>query len=347
MSLKFPISLVGKRGPAAHPFASSLYDSNDNLLVSIEGDIPDYWNFFDSPYDPYRVEIGTSCTAIGQYAVAYNSNISGSLYIPDSVTSIRDGAFFGSGFDGTLTISNSLTSIEESVFSSNRFSGTLTIPDRVTIIERSAFQSSGFTGSLVIPDNVTFIGDSAFSFCPGFTGTLTISKNITIINRQAFRNCTGFTGSLVIPGNVENISPYAFRNCTGFADLIIEDGLDIIEFQAFDGCAFTSVTLPSTITRLGQNCFYNNPNLTDFTFPASLTIIDQQVLGQCPNITNVNIYVTKTLFEANDGIFPQINGQLATTGVTTVHVRASDNTWTAGTGKTVGGKTGITVIKDL
>lgn len=347
MSLRFPISLVGKRKPAGLPFATSLYDSSDNLLVSLEGDIPGSWNFFGSPYDPYRIEIGTSCTTIGAYAVSYNSNLTGSLNIPDSVTSIGEGAFFGNFFDGTLTISNSLTIIENSVFSSNGFTGTLVIPDSVTSIKAGAFQSNRFTGSLVIPDNVTSIEDNAFSYCSDFNGTLTISNNITTIPRQCFRNCSSFTGSLVIPGNVEYIMAYAFRNCTGFADLIIGNGLDRIGIFAFQGCAFTSVTLPSTITRLDQNCFYDNPNLTDFTFPASLTTIEQQVLGQCPNITNVNIYVTKTLFEANDGTFPQVNGQLATTGVTTVHVRASDNTWTAGTGKTVGGKTGITVIKDL
>jgi hypothetical protein len=34
-------------------------------------------------------------------------------------------------------------------------------------------------------------------------------------------------------------------------------------------------------------------------------------------------------------------------GVTDIHARSSDGTWTAGAGQTIGGKTDITVTKDL
>jgi hypothetical protein len=37
----------------------------------------------------------------------------------------------------------------------------------------------------------------------------------------------------------------------------------------------------------------------------------------------------------------------ANTSITEIHARASDGTWTAGAGQTIGGKSGITVIKDL
>ena len=33
--------------------------------------------------------------------------------------------------------------------------------------------------------------------------------------------------------------------------------------------------------------------------------------------------------------------------VSTIHARATDSTWAAGSGQTIGGATGITVIKDL
>jgi len=42
-----------------------------------------------------------------------------------------------------------------------------------------------------------------------------------------------------------------------------------------------------------------------------------------------------------------VTNSLAGSGVTTIHVRSTDSTWTAGAGQTIGGKTGITVIKDL
>ena len=213
MSLKFPLSLAGKRASAlTGPFSTSLYDFNDNLLVSIDGDIPAFWNFLDSPYSAYRIEIGTSCTSIGAYAVSYNTTLKGSLNIPDSVTSIADGAFFGNSFDGTLTIPNSLNRIENSAFAANNFTGTLNIPDSVTSIAYGAFSGNNFTGTLVIPAGVTSIGNIAFQYCRFFTGTLVIPAGVTSIGNSAFRECTGLTRIEILATTAPTFGNSVFLN---------------------------------------------------------------------------------------------------------------------------------------
>ena len=281
---------------------------------------------------------------IGTQTIVWDDTVNGEI---DQVQGDIPGNWKNGGGIKQLQIGTSCTSIGSNAFyDCTGLTGDLVIPDSVTSIGNFAFYFCSGLTSLTIGNSVTVIGNSAFRLCTNLTGSLVIPDNILTIEREAFWGC-GFTGTLTIPANILTIMPYTFRDCTGFTDLIIEDGLDRIHFNAFQDCAFTSVTLPSTITRLDQSCFRGNSNLTDFTFPESLTIIGQGVLVQCTNITNVNIYVTKTLFEANDTTFPQVYGQLANTGVTTVHVRASDNTWTAGAGQTIGGKTGIEVIKDL
>jgi len=42
-----------------------------------------------------------------------------------------------------------------------------------------------------------------------------------------------------------------------------------------------------------------------------------------------------------------VSNSLSGTTVTNIHARTSDATWTAGAGQTIGGKTGITVTKNL
>ena len=121
MSLKFPISLVGKRASSGGdgPFATSLYDSGDNLLVSLEGDIPDYWkdNFSFTAPTYSQIQIGSSCTSIGVAAFRFQYDINqAETLIPDSVITIKDRAFESAQNLGNLIIGKNVTSIGELSF---------------------------------------------------------------------------------------------------------------------------------------------------------------------------------------------------------------------------------------
>ncbi|MGC6582711.1 MAG: leucine-rich repeat protein [Akkermansiaceae bacterium] len=85
-----------------------------------------------------------------------------SITIPDSVTSIGDGAFFSCY---TLT--------------------SFTIPDGVTSIGRSAFSRCTSLTSIIIPDSVTSIGGYAFGECLDLT-SITIGKGITSLGSNIF-----------------------------------------------------------------------------------------------------------------------------------------------------------------
>ena len=94
------------------------------------------------------------------------------------------------------------------------------------------------------------------------------------------------------------------------------------------------------MTTIGSSAFQSCAGFTgSLTIPDSVTSIGNYAFSGCTGLTNVNCYVTKTIFDQTNVI--------ANTSVTTIHVLASDVTWTAGAGQTIGGKTGIEVIKDL
>ena len=81
---------------------------------------------------------------------------SGHLNLSEDFVQIPDYMFYGAGFTGTLVIPNSVTSIGNSAFSGcSGFTGDLIIPNTMTTIGSNAFGGcSGFTGSLVIPNSV-------------------------------------------------------------------------------------------------------------------------------------------------------------------------------------------------
>ena len=181
------------------------------------------------------------------------------------------------------------------------------------------YGQSNLTGALVLPDSLPTIGSWVFAGCSGFTGDLTIPSSVTTIDTAAFLNCYGFTGTLTIPSSVTSIGNGVFSGCSGFTgDLTIPSSVTTIENSAFYGCSgFTgTLTIPSSVTSIGSYVFFG-----------------------CSGLTTVNAYVELSVIDVADVFL--------SSGVTDIHARSSDGTWTAGAGQTIGGKTDITVTKDL
>ncbi len=122
--------------------------------------------------------------AIGKTATAFT--------IPDSVTSIGDGAFSGCSSLTNVVIPDSVTSIGSYAFAYCSSLTSVEIPDGVTSIGNGAFSGCSSLTSVVIPDSVTSIGDGAFSDCRRLTSVV-IPDSVTSIGRNAFMHCIKLT----------------------------------------------------------------------------------------------------------------------------------------------------------
>jgi len=256
----------------------------------------------------------------------------------------------------SVSIGNIVTTIGNGAFDGcTGLTGRVIIPDSVTRIKNYAFQGCpGITGELVLP--ATYITPAAvdseigtyitpdiaqFAECTGIT-SLQILGAWPSIPASMFAQCSGLTGSIVIPPTVIYICDSAFAECVGLTGaLIIPEGVTYIGSSAFALCSgITSISLPSTLATLKEGALGGLGGITSITLPSSITEFGDASLYGCTLLTTINSYISKTLFDAApDGI--------TDSGVTTIHARASDATWTAGAGQTIGGKSGITVIKDL
>ncbi len=81
-----------------------------------------------------------------------------------------------------------------------------------------------------------------------------------------------YTGDLVIPETVE----YEGSTYTVTA----------IGYEAFDSCKFSSITMPETITSIGEYAFWKVVNITEVVVPNSVTSMDESVFWGCRGLKN-------------------------------------------------------------
>ncbi len=281
----------------------------------------------------------TGLTTISSYAFYNCSNLSGSLYIPNSVITIGGSAFDGcSGFTGGLTIPNSVTTIGfRAFYDCSGFTGSLTIPNSVTTIGSVSFGGCrGFSGSLFIPNSVIEIEYNPFTGCSGIeqimveinnpnydsrdncnaiietsSNTLVsgcknsiILDGLTSIGSNAFCGCSGLTGSLIIPNSVTTIGDGAFQDCNGLTgDLTLPNFLTSIGHNAFYRCSgFTgSLTIPNSVTTIGIQAFrFCNGFTGSLTIGNSVTMIGNSAFNYCYDFESIIVDSGNTFYDSRE-----------------------------------------------
>jgi len=238
----------------------------------------------------------TSLTTINVNAgnTTYSSQ-EGILYNKDKTTLIQ----YPAGKTGAFNIPDSVTSIGNGAFSGYTNLTSVTIPDNVTSIEEGAF--SGCTGltSVTIGSGVTSIGDHAFSGCTSLTTINVDSGNINYSSDQGVlynKNKTTLVIypkgkkdiSFTIPNSVTSIGVWAFGYCTSLTNVKIPDSVTSIGNYTFYECTnFASVTIPDNVTSIGVWAFFNCTSLTSVTIPNRVTSIGSNVFSACTGLTSV------------------------------------------------------------
>lgn len=288
------------------------------------------------------VTISDSVTSIG-YRVFYGCKSLKSITIPNGVTSIGSGAFAYCKDLTSITIPDSVTSIGNEAFSScmsinevyisdivawcnisfDQFNSIpfdnnyyekcnlylndeivtdLVIPEGVSKIGSYAFYGFDSLTSIMIPNSVISIGECAFSDCSSLE-KITVSDNNTKYHSDG--NCLIETDTKVLvsgckksiiptDGSVTAIGDRAFDHCI-LESITIPDSITSIGEGAFWSCwDLKNITIPDSVTSIGSNAFYNCDSFTRITIPDSVTSIGYSAFSDCSSLTDV-------MFETPEG----------------------------------------------
>ena len=162
-------------------------------------------------------------------------------------------------------------------------------------VEVTYYNSNYVSGDVVIPSTVTYNGTT---------------YSVTSIGEGAFLSCSGLT-LVTIPNSVTSISNGAFIECSGLISINVASGNT--HYSSIDGvlynyvqdtliqcpCAKTSVTIPNSVTSIGESAFEYCSRLTSVTIPNSVTSIGGFAFDGCSGLTSVSIPNSVTFIGSN------------------------------------------------
>ena len=282
---------------------------------SVDGKTLYHFRQTSSDMKVYRVQEG--CEVIGRMAFK-NSSLS-EILLPDSVTIIRDQAFFGCSRLRRMNLPRSLMVLEmehcpfpssfsdlngESVHYLNR-DGVLynegmselflcyqdrvrvKVPQSVKRIAPQAFANRLNLKEIILPDGLETIDDAAFMGCTSLS-TLTIPQTVTAVGKRLCWGCHSLQ-KVVLPQSIKDIPQFAFFSCNLRA-VSLPDGIKKIGEHAF-GANFTmkSVFIPNSVRSIGMSAFEKCESLEDIHLPERLNTIDISTFNGCKALRCIDI----------------------------------------------------------
>lgn len=276
----------------------------------------------------------TAVSSIGLYAFTDCSSLS-SVLLPDSLYEIAGAAFSRCKALNEITLPKNLGMIGQYAFIDTGLSK-ITVPDSVSEIGYSAF---GYyldsEGNETADSNFVIVGsygsaaqkyatdkDTEYDYANSFefrvpeqdeqiTEQLSLEKRVfgdyeyAVVNGDAvITACTSDEAVLNVPSEIEGLTviavyPVAFTNCLS-EEIILPETVTYIREMSFYSCAnLKKITLPSSLTEIGNNAFDNCTLLETIDTGGAVTI-GQNVFLDCPSLKNLTISGNCTSIGAED-----------------------------------------------
>ncbi len=266
------------------------------------------------------------------------TNTKGKIDIPQTVTTILTGAFYGCTGIKSVVIPNSVNTISSQAFYNCTGLTDVIIGDSTNTGNRASvsIQSTAFTGcswlttlsinvpiasyyypfqdlsslkTLAIGNSVTTIDNALFSALPELSkvivGQSKLSPTSITVAPGAFKGSSKLD-SLILNSNLQ-ITNYITSVTSPFSSisgLAIGDKVSSIGNSAFSGCTkLINVNVPNGVTSIGNNAFAGCTSVTDFTLGSSVSQLGTGVFTGCSSLQNINA-------NSANGNYSSLNGVL-------------------------------------
>ena len=231
-----------------------------------------------------------------------------SLGIEVNPYDIRDGVLWSSTGNlllmdentGSLTIPDSVTSIGEGAFSNLEGLKTIIIPPTVKRIEQNAFRNNTTLENVIIQERngegVEYIGESAFYGCSNLKN-IDLPDTITYIGGQAFRHNSNLD-NIILPSKLKKLEGLTFQNCFNLKNLELSEDLEELGAECLSNTKLTILKLPPNLKNIGNGAIListlqqidtSENNYFEFKNGVLYTKDLKTLVIALPNVTSINI----------------------------------------------------------
>ena len=217
-----------------------------------------------------------------------------SIYLPEGVTYIAPDAFEGCT-NLKYIISPNSTNYSMFIYNGELMAVVpsvgkeLVIPEGVKIVDQNIFTNSKVE-KIVFPKSMENINYEAFYQHPTLQSV--VFNGYTNIASYAFAGCNLLESVTYAVGNEYGsykIGSNAFEKCSKLKTVLLAEGLDTLQTYAFSESGLIEITIPSSVTSIGNSAFSGCSSLTSVTIPDRVTSIGGYAFYRCSRLKSVTI----------------------------------------------------------
>lgn len=237
----------------------------------------------------------------------------GKYTVPDGITDILDGAFYGSPYLTRVVLPESVSRIGHHAFYQCMSLDSVILPRGLQEIEPYAFFSCERLITVSLPSHLNQIGDYAFYGCKWLAHINFDACEIGSIGDYAFFGCVAISSARLREG-LYHIGERAFNQCNDLAEVTIPATVETVGDEPFEHTKLAEplysrtvfirlpestegiYTVPDGITTIGYRAFEFTQKLESVVLPATVRTIGKEAFRYSA-ISSVNVPATATVGE--------------------------------------------------
>ena len=291
---------------------SDAFSCNDAVeTVEIPGSVESYTHSFSGCSSLKEIRVASSNDTFESVSGVLMNEKKDTIYqypagktetytIPESVTTIRDGAFSHcDSLESFLVNSKNKSFVSDGgvlftkdkkelvAYPNGKAGEEYTVPNNVGTISAYAFAGSPLK-KVTLPSSVRTIG--AYAFAESALTEIELNQGVNSVGQGAFEGCTALTKA-TLPSSLTRLGQSMFKDCISLQEVswAATTSSATIGISAFEGCtSLTTVQVPERTTTIDDRAFAGCTSLTSFTIPDSVTTIgDNALMGS--GLTEVTV----------------------------------------------------------